>query len=277
MSSAQLASDAHDGCSTDPMLQVCLLGRVRLLHYRQPVELTDKAAALLYLLARRNHTGVERDVILAALWPEKDPRLASRSLNTLVWSVRRRLQPFLRSEHLICYSNGVYWLNTKVGIAIDVERFDALVDGGDMQARLGNTEAAAQLYQRAAAVYEGDLHLGTETDADAIIERERLRARLQALLVQLAEWSFERRDISSCMAAVQRVLASDPYREDMHRLLMRCHLALGQRSQALRQYHICMELLNAEYNAEPEPATTELFDQARTSRPTPRHPPERSS
>ncbi len=265
MSNAQHASDSADvDRIMDPPLLVCLLGRVRLLHRGKPFRLTDKAVALLYVLARQGRTGVERDVILATLWPDKEPRLASRSLNTLVWSINQQLSPIVGPKHAISQTNGVYSLNRHAGIDVDVEQFDVLADAGDMHARLGNLATAADLYRRAAGLYMGDLNVANETDADVIIERERLRARLEKLLADVAHWSFERRDILGCLAAAQRVLSSDPYREDMHRLLMRCHLALGQRSQALRQYQVCRRLLNTEFNADPEPATTELFERLRT-------------
>jgi hypothetical protein len=44
---------------------------------------------------------------------------------------------------------------------------------------------------------------------------------------------------------------------------MRCHVQRGERAQALRQYQLCRDILKAEYDAAPEPATTALFDQVR--------------
>jgi DNA-binding SARP family transcriptional activator len=170
------------------------------------------------------------------------------------------------SSHVISHRKEVYLLNEHAGIAVDIERFDALADAGDLHARQGNIDEAAQLYRRAAELYAGDLYLRSETDASQIIERERLRTRMERLLANVARWSYERQDIPACVAAAERVLLSDPYQEGMHRLLMRCHLAQGQRSLALRQYLTCKTLLKAEFNADPEAETTELFEFARSSR-----------
>jgi hypothetical protein len=59
------------------------------------------------------------------------------------------------------------------------------------------------------------------------------------------------------------LLTHDPCREDGHRTAMRCHVRLGERAQALRQYMLCEAVLRTEFNAKPEPATTVLFDQVR--------------
>ena len=60
-----------------------------------------------------------------------------------------------------------------------------------------------------------------------------------------------------------RLLDGDPCREDAHRLVMRCHVRRGERAQALRHYLLCQQILRAEFDAAPEPATDALFEQAR--------------
>jgi DNA-binding SARP family transcriptional activator len=51
--------------------------------------------------------------------------------------------------------------------------------------------------------------------------------------------------------------------EDAVRALMSCHVELGERAQALRVYQRFAERLMKELDAEPDEATTELFDQIR--------------
>ncbi|NTU64270.1 MAG: alpha/beta hydrolase, partial [Chloroflexi bacterium] len=62
-----------------------------------------------------------------------------------------------------------------------------------------------------------------------------------------------------------RLLTVDPCREDAHRLAMRCYARRGERAQALRQYQVCETVLRSEFDAVPEPATRQLFDQIRLS------------
>ena len=89
-------------------------------------------------------------------------------------------------------------------------------------------------------------------------ERERLRARHLTLLARTASYYYERGDIERCLELAQRLLVHDPCREDAHRLVMRSHVLLGARAQALRQFRFCTEILRSEFDAEPEEATIAL-------------------
>jgi DNA-binding SARP family transcriptional activator len=60
-----------------------------------------------------------------------------------------------------------------------------------------------------------------------------------------------------------RLLSSDPCREDAHRMVMRCHVRLGRRAEALHHYHVCATILRAEFGVAPEEATMALFEQIR--------------
>jgi hypothetical protein len=46
-------------------------------------------------------------------------------------------------------------------------------------------------------------------------------------------------------------------------MAMRCHVRLGERAQALRQYQVCHEVLEREFDARPEAATDLLFEAVR--------------
>jgi DNA-binding SARP family transcriptional activator len=243
-------------------LLVCLLGGFRVLRGGKPVHVSNKEAALLSLLAKYGGSGVTRESILADLWPDSDPQLAGGSLNTLLWSLHRRLGAVFGSTQPVLHVNGIYSLNLR-RVEVDTLLFDALADAGDAHARRGDWPSALALYQRAAALYRGDLYTAADVDAEVIIERERLRSRLHNLLADLARSAYDRSDIDGCLAAAQRVLASDPFREDMHRLLMRCYVRCGERSRALRQYQVCRAVLHKEYDVEPEPSTAQLFERIR--------------
>jgi hypothetical protein len=44
---------------------------------------------------------------------------------------------------------------------------------------------------------------------------------------------------------------------------MRCHVRLGERAQALRQYRTCAQVLAAEFGVGPEYLTEALFERIR--------------
>ena len=110
-------------------------------------------------------------------------------------------------------------------------------------------------------MYRGDLCVATTVES--ILERERLRARFLSILAYLADAQYRVGDYSACLKQAWRLLSHDPCREDAHRVVMRCYVRRGERTAALRHYHTCTDILRAEFDVEPEPATTALFDQIR--------------
>lgn len=241
---------------------ICLLGNFCLLKLGHPVKVFNggKAEALLCALALQSGYRLSRDALLCMLWPETDPMLALQSLNSLVYSLRRRLGDAIGGAPVL-HVDGYYQLNVEAGVGVDVTNFDDLADAGAHQIHLGNQDAAAVAYRTALHLYRGDLCVGT--DLHTALERERLRARYLNLLMYLADYSYSKGDYAPCLDYTRRLLDKDPCREDAHRLIMRCYVRQGERAQALRQYRLCQDMLRAEFDAVPERATTALYDQVR--------------
>jgi DNA-binding SARP family transcriptional activator len=255
-----LHHDRSDEPSPDWPVMICLLGSFRMLKAGAcvPVRSGGKAETLLALLGVNHPAGVLRDVVLDALWPEREPAQAGQSLNTLVYSLHRQLGDAIDGAPLIVFAEGCYRLNATAGVTVDVTAFDALVHEGECAERAGYHTRALTIFDRAVALYRGDLCSGS--DLRAVVERERLRARYLTLLAQLADDAFRRADYQTCYDHAMRLLTLDPFREDAHRMVMRYHVRRGERSQALRQYRLCETLLRAEFDADPEPATRDLYD-----------------
>jgi DNA-binding SARP family transcriptional activator len=244
-------------------VMICLLGTFRVLVAGQPVPLRNsrKVEGLLSALSVRIRCPIPREVLLDMLWPYAERSLAGHSLNTLIHSLRKLLQPWLGNASPILHEYGCYSLNLEAGICVDTNAFESLLKIGELETRAGNADAATLAYNRAVQLYEGDLAIGT--DLQAVIERERLRAKYLTLLARLADDNYKRDNYSNCVDFAHQLLANDPCREDAHRMLMRCYVKLGERAQALRQYQVCELALKSEFGATPEPATRALCDQIR--------------
>jgi DNA-binding SARP family transcriptional activator len=199
--------------------------------------------------------------LLNVLWPDGDASLAGQSLNSLIYSLRRLLADQIANKAPVLTESGTYRLNLEAGISVDVVRFEALASAGDRALRSGDRLSAAQCYAAAVELYRGDL---CASGAPAMaIERERLRATYLSLLARLADLHLEDGDTLTCLTFAQALLRGDPCREDALRIVMRCYVRLGERAQALRQYRLSEMVLRTEFDAEPEPATVELWDQVR--------------
>jgi DNA-binding SARP family transcriptional activator len=244
---------------------LCLLGYFRLVKHGQLVSVRSggKTEALLAHLGLGGQYGVPREVLLRAIWPRSDTALAAQALNSLVHSLRTLLGEALRGATPVVQTGGHYRLNEAAGVGVDVVRFKRLMRDGEHAERAGGTATAVELYEHAVQLYGGDLSAATGGGARAALERERLRAACRRALIRLADHAFAQQDFDASLGHALELLDHDPCREDAHRLVMRCHVRLGERSQALDHYRTVQAILRSECDAEPEPATAALFEQIR--------------
>ncbi len=251
----------NDGSAwqTSAPVTVCLLGNFRLFKGNQPIAVRNngKMEALLCTLALRGEQGIPRDQLLQAIWPESDnSTLAGQALHSLVHYLHKSLGGIIGAAPIL-HVDGYYCLNTQSGIAVDVGQFEALINAANRDWRAGKYPSAVELYRHALDLYRGDLC--SSTTIHALVERERLRALHLTVLARVADFYFADEDYAGCLDYASRLLRFDPCREDAHRFMMRCYVRLGERAQALRQYRLCAAVLQAEFEATPELATTALF------------------
>jgi DNA-binding SARP family transcriptional activator len=195
------------------------------------------------------------------VWPDVDTSLAVRALNSLVHTLHRTVGAGLTRREIILQEGGAYQLNVGSEVGLDVLQFDGLADEGERRDRAGQADRAIASYAEAVEIYHGDLCV--QNELPAIMERERLRARYFTLLSRLADHWLGQANYRQALNLAQRLLAGDPCREDAHRVVMRCHVRLGERAQALHQYRLLEQVLRREFDAVPEPTTVELFDRVR--------------
>jgi DNA-binding SARP family transcriptional activator len=253
----------HQPAAVNGPVFIGLLGGFRLMKAGSPIALrnADKTRTLLCRLALQDHFTISRENLLHTLWPSAQNGSAGQSLNSLIYSLHKLLGDALNGAPPVVYSDGYYHLNVEAGIAVDVARFEALVREGLRKARAGQTSAAIRLYEEAVPLYRGDLC--NVSDIQALMLCEALRAQYLRLLAELSDYYCTRQDYMNCLMYAQRLLTSDPCREDAHRLVMRCYLRQGQRAQALHQYRVCANILRSEFDVAPEAATRELYEQIR--------------
>ena len=253
----------HTGRTTGGVL-VCLLGGFRILKLGSPINIRPggRAQSIFSALALGPRpTGIPRDDLVQLLWPETEAGPAVQALHTLVYSLHRSLGDALDGQGPIVNVDGRYRLNTEAGVEVDVDRFDGVVDAADRLVRVGEPDAALRSYRDAVGLYAGDLVVGSEVQH--VLERERLRARYLRVRATLANHHLAKGEMDVALGHALDILAHDPYREDAHRMAMRCYVRLGLRAQALRQYRICRDVLMTEFEAPPERATEELYELVR--------------
>lgn len=249
-------------------LRIHLFGGLNVYRGEQPLPgfPTQKSRGLFAFLALNHGRSHSRSTLVGRFWGDSPESVARKNLRTDIWRIRTVLEPqgvepgsclsVIQDEVSLC-SGADHWL--------DIHEFEDTLDDA---AAAEPGDAQAGLLRHAVDLYRGDLLEGVYDDW-CIFERERLRLRYLDALERLIRHHDGRGEWTQAAAFAQRLLANDPLREHVHRTVIRCHLALGDRASALRQFDTCARLLRQELEVEPSPETLSLAAEARGGEPSP--------
>lgn len=237
-------------------------GEVQIGNRPLPQLRSRKGMWLLALLTLRHGSQVQRSWLAGTLWPDYDEAKAFHSLRQSLTDLRRALGP--HAARLQSPSTHTLLLDL-TGTHTDVLEFDALAARVDTDS-----------LQRAIALYRGPLLEGCLEEWVLPERNAREAAYLQAL-EKLAAQSIARKDFASAIRFLQTVIFTDPLRESAQRTLMQALAQDGDFGAVVQVYRSLRLLLHRELNAEPDAATTSVFQQVRHEarrRTQPQAPPE---
>jgi DNA-binding SARP family transcriptional activator len=223
------------------------------------------AKTLTKLLAAHPRHSLHREQVLEILWPNASPHSALNSFGKALHAARRALEPGLPSREDSSYirlSNEIVALETE-RVVVDSDRFEEIAN----RAFQLKTVSA---YDAAVAAYTGDL-LPEDRYRDWATERRHLLSDAYTRLLLASAEELEKCDAYD--EAARRLVAAlqhNPTREEVHRSLMRLYARMGVRSQALRQFQMCRDVLLRELDTSPEPETEALYHHILTNRGRPR-------
>ena len=226
---------------------------------------SQRARRLFEFLLVQHFRWVPRDVVLEALWPDVEPERAHNSFRQTVHLLRRALEPDLRrtadSRYVTCRGEGCQ-LQPGEGYAYDVAQLEALLDEAASLRRESAASKAEPLLAQAIELYRGDFLAESLYEEYAAPERERLRDLFVRAIHALLASRSEVRRWEEVFPLCRRGLAADPYDEVCHEHLLRAHLRLGNRHEALAAYHQYENLMRRELGAPPSPRLRALANQA---------------
>ncbi|MDQ1647425.1 MAG: hypothetical protein QOJ50_3609 [Cryptosporangiaceae bacterium] len=205
------------------------------------------AQRLLAYLAVQGHP-VARNAIAGALWPNTVEARANASLRSSLFRVQRV------SRELV--DTGPQYLAIAGSVEVDLWRAKAdavrLLDTTDPGAGIEGSATRDRLSADLLPDWYGD-------EEWLRTEQEQFRQlRLYALEALCARLTAARRFGEAVDAGLAAVRA-DPLRESAHEVLVKAHLAAGNRWDALSQYERCRRLLRDELGLAPSPALRRLL------------------
>lgn len=241
-----------------PTVHIGVLGGFRVHGLERPISDWQRrtAKSLTKLLAVHPAHALHQEQILDLLWREVDVESAINSFRKALHAARRAFEPNLQPRERSAYfrlSDAMLSLNTQ-HVSIDADRFQELAESA-----LQRRDITA--YETALAAYGGEL-LPEDRYEEWCVERRSFLTELTArLLLGLADLLQQRGAYTESADRLREVLQIDRTREDVHCRLMRLYAGMGARDRAIRQFHICEEVLRSELDLGPDAETVALYQE----------------
>ena len=225
-----------------------VLGRFELRTASESVApLAKKAQAILAYLAVENDRPNTRERVAALLWGDKSDDRARHN-------VRQALSAIGRICGSLIASDGDTLSIDLANCAVDVVEFKLAAASDDLEVLAG-----------CLGLYRGELLDGYQPREPELEEwlrdaRDRLRTTACQAMDRLAQTLIAAHRTEEAVEMLGRRLTMDPACESAHCHLMELYARVGRRSDALRQYHACVDALARELDAEPSVETKSAYE-----------------
>ncbi len=245
-------------------LTIKLLGHVEI--YRDPSRpfgsdawTTKRARDILCFIASRKHRRASKDMIIDTFWSDADFEAVEKNFHPTVSHIRKALNSKQAlKQNFLLYRDGDYQINPGFTYFIDAEEFDHLQTEGDAARKSGDTEAFTKHYETALKLYRGEFMQGCYDDW-AEEDRNHYREQYLRIMETLSNIALQQKEWTKSLDLAHEILREDPFREDMHCVIMRAHAASGNRGAVKEQYNHLRRLLKSELGVEPVEATRKVF------------------
>ncbi len=250
-------------------MEVNLLGKFQVLIDGEPVQELNRQksrALLAYLLIEANRP-LRRAFLAELLWPDLPHGVARTNLRQALKFLRQAIGADAASLAIQSTREAIEFTKADP-ISLDVDHFLRRVESVRAHDHndLVTCDECARNLEQAAERYQGDfledffLPDSREFEEWASVQREALRQEILFVLEKLIEIGVARGDLEDGIRIARRLVSLDPWDERKHRRLMRLLALSGRRSDALRQFEVCEELMRDEFDVEPSEETRELLE-----------------
>jgi two-component SAPR family response regulator len=213
---------------------------------------SSRARALFYYIlgegkARKESIGLE-------FWPDFSVGKISSNFHATLWRVRQAIG----SKEAIVFEDDLYSLHPAIQIWYDVTEFRNYLTQAAVPT-LSDTERS-ELLRQAVRLYQGPFLQDLYMDwADR--QREELRNLYIEALVRLATLETQAKRHKDAKDIYEKIVAIDPYRDEVHLALMKSLVFSGSPSAAIAHFKRYKLLLRKELNAEPLEELQNYYDQ----------------
>jgi len=231
----------------DSLLRVHLFGRFRLERGGEPIRLSTRKAELLLAYLVLNSGFHFRERIAALFWGDSSDQSARASLRNALAILRRQVDP-----DLLVTDRQTVELATDFPLSVDAVQFRS-------KARRFLESPSPDESRVPLDMYTDDLLVDFYEDW-ILVERREFRALYLDALLGLVQQMRSHAEYEDAKRFALLALHHDRANERAHQHLMFCHLAVGDRAAALRQFESCRTAMEEELGVDPSDATYKLYD-----------------
>ena len=204
---------------------------------------------------------VAREEFAEILWPEELPATWDGALSALVSRLRSLLSEAGLPRDAIKLVTGCYQLRLPESDWVDVDSAAHALDEAEGALVAGDSHRAYNFAGVVTAVTRRPFLPG-ESGAWVDSQRERLRVMHYRGLDCFAIIFGTIGESVHAIAAAERMISLEPFRESAYRRLIRIHMDAGNRAEALLVYERCRLLLTNDLGVDPSSQTEAIYLEA---------------
>ena len=220
---------------------------------------TRRARDIFCYIATSKHRRVPKDVLIEEFWRDEDPATVEKNFHPTISHIRKALnsrQSF--KQNFVVFRDGAYQLNPELSYSIDSEEFEHFIAEAEKAKRAKDGARFRASLESAYELYRGEFMSGVY-DPWAEERRGYYSEQAGRVLAALAKLSVAEKRWADALKFGGEVLREDPYREDMHRLVMKVLAAQGKPAAVKKHFDDLKKLLHEELGIEPSSETKKLY------------------
>lgn len=245
---------------SQPSLQIFALGVPHLIvagerrQFSQRGKVRRLPEFLLYLTLEGGNSGCRWSEVSAALWPELN---SSKASITFHQSLKRLRDVIFEIPDYIIIRDDYYQVNPQYLHWCDALAFDQLYE------RLATAPAdeSLALQYELISLYQGEFLTGFEVEEWGSLHRNKYEIRFLQVIKLAAEELLRKNEPREALTIIDKGLARDYFREDLHRLALKAYAQLGLYDHLAAHQTELSNTYQQEFGAPLEPETKQLFEQ----------------
>jgi len=205
----------------------------------------------LFFLFLAHPEGMTKEEVGLIFWPDSSPAELKLRFKNAIYRMRHAI-----GSDAVLFQDNFYQFNRSLDYEYDVQNFiAACTRAGDEK----NTAKKKSALQTVIQIYRG-AYLPDVNETWVVADRQKYLEMYLKSIEELVKIALSEKDFSKALDYCQQGLKEDICNEEIYRLTMEIHAALGNKAAISKQYETCRKVLKAELNTRPSSQPTTLYE-----------------